>query len=66
MKVISFKASTWSMYDPISITAKLENGETIELEINGHDPGTPKTFLEREGYEVDCGYDDWKWQWNET
>jgi hypothetical protein len=62
MKIISFEASCgFGMFDPIYIIAVLENGEKIHLTFNGRDPLTPKQFLELEGYEVNCGFEDWKW-----
>lgn len=62
MKVVRFKAGTGiGMYDPITITFALENGEEITRNYDGRSSLTPKQLLENDGYQVDCDINDWEW-----
>jgi hypothetical protein len=62
MKVIRFTASTGiGMFDPVVIYAVLEDGDEVRREYDGRRGLTPKQYLQRDGYEVNCDLNDWEW-----
>jgi hypothetical protein len=58
-KIIELKTTYgWGMFDPLTHYVKFDDGTTEEIEQNGHNSCSPKEYLEKCGYIVDCESSD--------